>query len=235
MQKNFRKILLGSALAAVLLITACGTGEPQEPTPDINAIRTEAVQTAMVEMTVQAALSPSKTAPPPTLTPLPTATLSTDAAQPAAGSSSSSSSGGSSSGGSSGTAIPTPTPDAWKCQIVNEYPSDVPQMTGWAYDRHWVIKNIGTTTWWANDVFVEFDTTCTLCENIAYQTKFYINKNVVPGDTINIFVDISVPTRPIAFPGYTMAWNMESGVGGLICEFWNNIPSTYPPAPTATP
>jgi hypothetical protein len=27
---------------------------------------------------------------------------------------------------------------------------------------------------------------------------------------------------------------MVSGNGGLICEFWNNIPSTYP-APTKTP
>ena len=91
MQKNMKKILLVAALVSVLLISACGTGEPQEPTPDINAIKTEAVQTAMVEMTVQAALSPSETPLPPTLTPLPTATL-TDVTPPAAGSSSSSSS-----------------------------------------------------------------------------------------------------------------------------------------------
>jgi len=215
-------------LTAVILLSACGVGAAAEPTPDEEAIRTQAVQTAIAQMTVQAALNPTATEVPPTITPLPTATVGT--AVPVGGSGS----GAGSSGGSPSSPIPTWTPDAWKCELVTEYPKDVPQMTGWEYDRHWVIKNIGTTTWWADDVYVEYDDTCTVCENITYQTKWYINKNVEPGDTIDIFVDVDIPTQPKAFPGYTMAWNMISGNGGLICEFWNNIPSTYP-APTKTP
>lgn len=229
MHKQIKAAGLGLVLILVLLLSACGPKAAAEPTPDVEAIRTQAIQTAVAEMTVQAALNPTATPIPPTITPLPTATVGT--AVPV---SSGSGGSGGSSGGSSGTAIPTATPDAWRCQIVNEYPLDKPQMTGWEYDRHWVIKNIGTTTWWANDVYVEFDKTCTVCENISGQTEFYINKNVAPGDTIDIFVDIDVPTSPVAFPGFTMAWNMISGNGGLICEFWNNIPSTYP-APTKTP
>lgn len=234
MQKQIKTAGIGLVLITVLLLSACGTKAAGEPTPDVAAIRIQAVQTAQAEMTVQAALNPTATPIPLTITPLPTATVGT--AVPTSGSGGSGGSGGSSggSGGSSGTAIPTATPDAWKCEIVDEYPLDKPQMTGWEYDRHWVIRNIGTTTWWANDVYVEFDDTCTVCENISYQTKFFINKNVEPGDTIDIFVDIDVPTNPVALPGYTMAWDMISGNGGLICEFWNNIPSTYP-APTKTP
>jgi len=217
----------------VILVSACTIGGSGEPTQDINTIRTEAVQTAMVEMTVQAALSPSETPLPPTLTPLPTATLSSNAAQPAAGSSSSSSSS-SGGGGTSATAGPTATPDPWKCELVDEYPYDIPQMTGWEYDRHFVLKNAGTSTWWGDVVYVKFDETCTVCENISYQKKFFINKNVVPGDKVDIAIDIDVPTRPKEFPGYTMAWDMYNDNGEIFCEFWNNVPSTYP-APTKTP
>ncbi len=237
MNVKIKTASLGLMLIAVLLLSACAPKAAAEPTPDMVLIRTQAVQTAVAEMTVQAALNPTVTSVPATLTPLPTATIGT----PVPASSSSSGSGGSTSGGSggsggsSGTKVPTATPDAWKCKIVEEYPLDKPQMTGWEYDRHWVIKNVGTTTWWANDVYVEFDDTCTYCENIAYQTKFNINKNVEPGDTIDIFVDIDVPTSPVDLPGFTMEWKMISENGGLICEFWNNIPSTYPPYPTLTP
>ena len=233
MNVKIKTASLGLVLIAVLLLSACAPKAAAEPTPDLVLIRTQAVQTAVAEMTVQAALNPTATAIPATLTPLPTATVGTPVPVSNSSSGSSGSTGG--SGGSSGTKVPTATPDAWKCQIVDEYPLDKPQMTGWQYDRHWIIKNIGTTTWWGNDVYVEFDETCTICENIAYQDKFYINKNVEPGDTVDIFVDIDVPTSPVSLPGFTMAWNMESDDGGLICEFWNNIPSTYPPYPTLTP
>lgn len=232
MHKQKRAAGFCLVLAAVLFLTACGLKESAEPTPDVEAIRTQAVQTAQAEMTVQAALHPTATQIPATITPLPTATVGTPL--PTAKPLGSGGGSGGSSGGSSDAKIPTATPDAWRCQILDEYPLDKPQMTGSEYERHWIIKNIGTTTWWANDVFVEFDESCTKCENITYQKEFFINKNVEPNDTIDISVYIDVPTNPVAFPGYTMAWDMTSGVGGLICEFWNNIPSTYP-APTKTP
>lgn len=237
MKIKIKTASLGLVLIAVLLLSACAPKLAAVPTPDIVLIRTQAVQTAVAEMTVQAALNPTATSIPATLTPLPTATVGTPVPVSGSSSGSSGSSSGSTggSGGSTGTKIPTATPDAWKCQIVDEYPLDKPQMTGWEYDRHWIIKNAGTTTWWADDVYVEFDDSCTICENITYQEKFYINKDVVPGDTIDIFVDIDVPTSPVSYPGFTMAWNMESDDAGLICEFWNNIPSTYPPSPTLTP
>lgn len=237
MNVKIKTASLGLALIAVLLLSACAPKAATEPTPDMLLIRTQAVQTAVAEMTVQAALNPTATSVPSTLTPLPTATVGTPLPPSSSSSGSSGNKSGSTGGGggSSGTKVPTATPDAWKCQIIDEYPLDKPQMTGWKYDRHWVIKNVGTTTWWANDVFVEFDETCTSCENVTSKDDFYINKNVEPGDTIDIYVDINVPTNPVDFPGITMEWNMESGQAGLICEFWNNIPSTYPPYPTLTP
>ena len=224
-------INFGMYLVMLLLVTSC-RGTNKEPTPDISAVQTEAVMQVLAQLTVDAALNPTDTPIPATMASLPTAIPVNITPSPTI--KHNSSGGDTSSSGSSGTAIPTWTPDAWKCEIVDEYPLDVPQIAGWEYDRHWIIKNIGTTTWWANDVYVEYDETCTSCQNITYQTKFYIKENVEPGDTIDIFVDMDVPTSPVEFPGYTMAWNMISENGGLICEFWNNIPSTYP-APTKTP
>lgn len=229
MQKIKSKVGLALVMVAVILVTACAGGEPQEPTLDADAIKTQAVQTAMAEMTVQAALNPSATPVPPTMTPLPTATKGTAVpTKPVVVSSSG-------SGGSSGVAIPTWTPDAWKCEILDEYPQDYAQMTGWEYDKHWIIKNTGTTTWWGNDVYVKYVEKSYSIENISsLKSEKYIDKNVEPGDTIDFYVDIDVPTNPIASPGYIMEFQMISGVGGLICKFNHNIPYTYP-APTKTP
>ncbi len=227
MQKNLKKLIIGAALIAVLLVSACGTGEPQEPTPDIKAIKTEAVQTAMVEMTVQAALSPSETPLPPTLTPLPTATLSTDATQPAAGSSSGS---GSSSGGSSGTPIPTWTPDVYKCEIVDENPLDKPQMTGAIYDKVWTVRNVGIATWTVNDYYVKWVGRDDLSPKHIYK----LPNDVAPYQTVDIIVDIYIPTNPVEFPGWSTEWAIINDNGDEMCHFYHNIPSTYP-APTLTP
>ena len=230
MQKNLKKIVLVAALVAILLVSACGTGEPQEPTPDINVIRTEAVQTAMVEMTVQAALSPSETPLPPTLTPLPTATLNTDATQPPAGSSSSSSSSGSSSGGTSGTAIPTWTPDVYKCEFVDQDPWDKPQMTGSAYDIVWTMRNVGIATWTVADYYVKW----TGGDDLSPKHIYKLPHDVAPYQTVEIGVDINIPTHPIESPGYSTNWAIINDNGDEICVFFHNIPHTYPP-PTATP
>jgi hypothetical protein len=231
MQKKTIIAGISLLLLSSVILAGCGAGSEQVPTPDIGAIKTEAVQTAVAQLTVDAAMHPSATSIPPTMTLLPTATQVTPVPTKKVYYSGSSGS----SGGSSKTPIPTLTPDAWKCEIIDEYPYDTEQMTGWEYDRHWVIKNIGTTTWWANDVYIQFDEeNCPTCINITGRDKFFINANVEPGETIDISMDMDVPTQPKEFPGYTMAWDMISGNGGLICEFWNNIPSTYP-APTKTP
>ena len=233
MQKILRKSVIGAALLSILLVSACVEGEPQAPTPDINAIKTEAVQTAMVEMTVQAALSPTETPLPPTLTPLPSATLNTDAVQPAAGSSSSGSSssgGGSSSGGSSGTPIPTWTPDVYKCEIVDEDPLDKPQMTGWIYDKIWTVRNVGIATWTAKDYYVKW----LGGDDISPAHIYKLPYDVAPYQTVDILVDIYVPINPKAFPGLTTRWAIINDNGDEICNFYHNIPSTYP-APTKTP
>ena len=228
MQKNMKRILIGVALLSILLGASCGAAETKEPTPDVNAIKTEAVKTAMAEMTVQAALSPSKTAPPPT--PLPTATLNTDAAQPAAGASAPTapSTGGS---GTSGTPIPTWTPDPYACEYVTEDPLDGPQMTGWNYDKTWTFRNVGTNTWTVADYYIKWDKG----DDISPQHIYKIPHDVAPYETVVFTVDVIVPITPITEGvAYTDYWQLISDNGEVVCSFNNVITRTYPPD-TKTP
>jgi len=230
MHKSISKKTIAVVMLAAVVLAACTTGAAEEPTPDLNAIRTEAVKTAMVEMTVQAALSPTETKVPPTLTPLPTATLSTDAAQPAAGSSSGSSSSGG-SGGSSGTAIPTWTPDPYACEIVTEDPLDAPQMTGWIYDKTWTLRNVGTATWTKKDYYVKWAGG----DDISPYHTYKIPHDVSPFQTVVVTIDVNVPTQPITEGiAYTANWQLISDNGDVVCRFTNVITRTYPP-PTPTP
>ncbi|MDP2965193.1 MAG: hypothetical protein Q8N39_04030 [Pelolinea sp.] len=75
------------------ILSACKPNSTAEPTLDIDDIRTQAVQTALMEMTVQAVLNPSATPIPAVAALLPTATVGTTVPV-----SSSGSSGGSSDG-----------------------------------------------------------------------------------------------------------------------------------------
>ena len=234
MQKNMKRMLLVVVLTTVLVVTACGTGEAGEPTPDINAIRTEAVKTAMVEMTVQAALSPTKTPLPPTMTPLPTATINAGAAQPATGSSSSASSS-SGSGGSSGaivTAGPTATLDPYRCEYITEDPLDGPQITGANYDKSWTFRNVGTATWTVSGYYVKWDSG----PDLSYQHIYKIPHDVAPYESVVISVDVFIPTNPISVGiAYVDYWQLISDNGDVVCSFQNTITRTYPPPPTPTP
>jgi len=234
MKKNLKKLTIGAALTAVLLVSACGTGEPQEPTPDINAIKTEAVQTAMAEMTVQAALSPSKTALPPTLTPLSTATLDTDATQPAGGSSSSS---GSSSGGSSAPATPAWSSLVYKCAVVDEFPLDEPMPTGASYDKHWIIENIGKVPWTVGDFYVTWTGGDNLSGAVRGNLNFDLPHDVAVGETVDIFVDIDLPKKPKIYPGLVTNFGIVNDNGEVFCKFYHHITVVYQymtPIPTAT-
>jgi hypothetical protein len=230
MQKMKRKIMIGMALSAILLAGACNAAQPAEPTPDLSAIKTEAVQTAMVEMTVQAALSPTKTSVPPTMTPLPTATLNSGAAQPAAGSSSTGSTSSGVSGGSSGTPIPTWTPDVYRCEYVTQTPLDGPQTTGWNYDFVITMRNVGVAKWTKADYYVKWVDGDDLSPSHIYK----LPKDVGYWETVDITIDIQVPVTPKGVPGYITEWAIVNDNGEEFCNFYHQITMTLTPQPTNT-
>jgi hypothetical protein len=231
-----RKMLIGMALSAMLLVGACTATEPAEPTPDLNVIKTEAVQTAMVEMTVQAALLPTKTDVPATMTPLPTATLDSDAAQPAGSSSSSSGSSSGGSDGTSGTPIATWTPDVYRCEFVTQTPLDGPQVTGANYDVVWTVRNVGAAVWDKDDYYLKWMGGDDLSPSHIYKLKH----DVGYWETIELTVDIQLPTSPrLKDDGlaYTTWWSIVNDNGEAFCNVDHYVSLTFTPTPkpSATP
>jgi len=232
MIKNRKQILIGMVLSAVLLSAACTAAEPAEPTADLSAIKTEAVKTAMAEMTVQAALSsPTETDVPATMTPLPTATLDTEAAQPVAGATSS---GG--GGGSSGTAIPTWTPVVYGCEYVTQSPLDGPQTSGWNYDFRITMRNVGSATWTTNDYYIKWydDPTNDDDINLSPRNIYKLPHDVAPYETVEILIDIQVPTTPITVPGWISNWRIVNDNGEEFCKFYHQVTMSLTPVPTRT-
>jgi hypothetical protein len=221
------KYRLVAYIAIAALISACKPDTIILPTPDLNLVRTQAVKTAIMEITVQAVLHPSSTPIPVTITPFPSATMSTAIPVSNSGGSGGSSSG--SSGSSSGTPIPSRTPDVYICEYISQNPLDKPQMTGWNYDMVWTIRNNGVATWNAKEYYVKWLGGSDLSPNHTYP----LVKNVAPGETIDIVVDIQIPTNPTSDLQVTR-WGIVNDNGDVFCKFFHAIPSTYP-APTKTP
>jgi hypothetical protein len=216
-------------LVVLLLAAACAPKAPEEVV-DVNMIRTQAVETAMMDMTVQAVLHPTITPVPATQTPMPSATAgSPQAPNPPT----SSSGGGSSSGGSAaaaGTAFPTSTPDVYICEFITQNPSDKPQMTGADYDMTWSIRNIGGVTWTKANYYVKWLGGTDLSPQHSYPLPY----DVLPKQTLDVTVDIKIPTQPSSALMVTR-WGIVNDNGEVFCKFFHAIPSTYPPQATATP
>ncbi len=226
MKKRFILILVVS-----VLITACAPNTPVEPTLDIGAIQTWAVETAVMEITVQAILHPSSTPIPETVAQSPTVALNTAAPVSVPGGSGGSSGGGSSgSGCTQGTPLATRTPDVYICEYVTQNPPDKPQMTGANYDMVWTIRNTGIVTWNTSEYYVKWLGGSDLSPSHTYP----LPKNVVPSGSVDIVVDIQIPTEPMANLQVTR-WGIVNDNGDVFCKFYHAIPSTYPPSPTLTP
>lgn len=140
-------------------------------------------------------------------------------------------SGGSSGGssGSSGTPIPTRTPDVYICEVMNQNPLDKPQMTGGNYDMVWTIRNVGAATWNTSEYYIKWLGGSDLSPSHTYP----LAKNVAPFETVDIVVDIQIPTNPTNELQVTR-WGIVNDNGDVFCKFFHAIPSTYP-APIKTP
>ena len=228
------KIRLFFLIVLAVTITACAPNSETAPTLDVGAVQTWAVKTAIMEITVQSILHPSSTPVPAAITPLPPVTVGTAEPVPVSGSTGGSSAGDiggtGSSGGTSGTPLPTWTPDVYICEYVTQNPLDKPQMTGAEYDMVWTLRNTGAVTWNTSEYYVKWLGGSDLSPSHTY----LLPKNVVPSGTVDITVDIKIPTDPRTALQITR-WGIVNDNGDVFCKFFHAIPSTYPPYPTLTP
>ena len=226
MKNRFILLIVISAL-----LVACAPNPAAQPTLDIGAIQTWAVETAVMEITVQAILHPSSTPIPETIVQTPAATLTIAVPVSAPGGTGGNSGGSSgSSGGTSGSPLATRTPDVYICEYITQNPPDKPQMTGADYDMVWTIRNTGIATWNTSEYYVKWLGGSDLSPRHTYP----LPNNVVPSGIVDIIVDIQIPTEPMTELQVTR-WGIVNDNGDIFCKFFHAIPSTYPPSPTLTP
>jgi hypothetical protein len=192
-------------MSIVVAMTGCGnaptaTAAVANPTPDVSSVKTEAAQTVVAQITVDAALHPaaSATDSPPTetqvpeasLTPTLVATLTSTATNfitftPIA----------------TTTATPLPTiPMSDQAQLQYRTPKEWSQFKpGETFDVVWTIKNIGKKTWTTEYFFTYFNGT-----KMNYNGDIlFLNSPVESGSNAQFTIDMKAPETP---GNYTTSW-----------------------------
>jgi hypothetical protein len=182
---------LTGLLLVVVLLAACGPSVQQTPTSDPNTVLTEAVLTVAVRLTQSAALTPSPVTTQPQEAPteapvLPTEPVEEPPAPPVA----------------TATFTPAPQPTTGSANSPDgaSFVEDVtvPDGTGAApgavFEKIWRIKNTGTTTWSSAYALVWIEG-----EKMGSPDSIPMPKEVRPGETVDIAVTLTAPTKPGAY------------------------------------
>lgn len=233
MKTIMQKVFLISLVVVLALTAACAVaGQPTqeaEPSPDldkikteavaeaivdqaelIDAAKTEAVSTAVAQVTEQAALNPTPTAVPPTAVP-PTAVAPTTAASATL------------------PAVvppvvvitsvpvvtkPTKTPYTDACSVVSTSPSDYKVLNaGQDFDGVWVLKNTGMVTWTDGQYYIMKQSGNIPVEKDVY----YIKGDIAVNDTVEVRADM---VAPASSGTYVSNWAVYNNVGMPFCYIY---------------
>ena len=227
MSRTHKATRVFAFLALVFILASCSTPTTVvQPTQDVNPIRTEAAQTVVAKLTIEAALNPTATAAPTqppaepvvitaTSAPSPTAAPATQAPTATLIPTNAPASGGTGSTGGSGV-FPTRTPqrpDA--AAFVSQEPFDGTVFTpGQDFDGKWTLKNVGTTTW---TVGYEYRAPGGKDDPLGLANIYTLPKSVKPGETITLAVDMEAPSKAGM---YTSEWELVNENGEIFFRFF---------------
>ncbi|HMD89835.1 MAG TPA: NBR1-Ig-like domain-containing protein [Anaerolineaceae bacterium] len=214
-----------SLFVCFALLAGCNTPAAQAPTPDLDAVRTQAAQTVVANITLQAAQNPTSTplaiptatnlpaSPTETLAPNPTAIPALPTMTPTVFATSTSTSSASNS------YYPAPTkptgPDA--AQLVSQkFPQSSVFPPGYQFDMVWTIKNVGTKRW-NTDYYMKYESG-TQFDHKA--TLVMAPKNVNIGETEDFYIDCLAPSTP---GSYTTYWSLINDNGAAFFSVYFNI------------
>jgi len=218
--------MISFLLLAIILLSACTQQPTTEATPDLGEVKTQAVQTAVSQMTADAkSMAEQPTVEQPTITPLPTmgAIVPTATSYSSSGGSTSSSSGSTTY---SGSPVPTWTPVVYGCQVVGQTPVDGNQYVGADLDVYWTLKNTGAATWKAGTYYYHW----TGYSDLSPTHSYVLSKDVAPYETVQVMVDVKVP---ITVGQYRTQWYLVNDNGENFCGFYYYVNAIA--LPTATP
>lgn len=203
------------AVSILIISAACSVPGVAAVTPEntaatLDAARTQAVETAIFDLTAQAILHPSATATvptatattPPTETPLPTMTFT---ASPTA----------------TRTLVPTRartnTPVNVLCKVVSSSPDTTTLIKpGVDFDGRWRVENTGEDAWETSEVDFVFVGGTKLH---VHQDDYDLKKRVKPDEKIDLILDMVSPTTP---GYYNTTWALVKG-SQTICNLYLQI------------
>ncbi len=238
MFKSSSKIFLIIALTA-MLITSCAAPQVVLPTPDLDLVRTEAVVTAIAQMTKEAALIPSATQTVLIPEPMVTSTPFVITATPYIVGSSGSTSGGTSGGSSGGTPIPTWTPVIYLAQFVTQNYSDgYVCPTGQVLDFKLTFKNMGAATWSSSTYYYKLlynlQGNESTGQRLTKVDQYPLSVDVPSGSKATLTIDIQCPTYPSP-SAWTTQWGLVNNNGAIFARFYFRFYTGHvEPAPTKT-
>ena len=230
--KSMRQVALVLAATAVL-ITACSGGAGAEPTVDINAINTAAVETAMAQLSAQftqtALAAPTATTlPTNTALPLPTFSLPTaGAGSPVAGAPTTAGALPTVSFNTTPTtplpgftplasqAAPAATTSLGDACNNNQFVSDVTIADGTVlppgqnFDKVWSVKNTGTCTWDEGYALVYIGGSSPNLDPYNLEIK-KTEDFVAGGEIANLGLTLTTPCTPGEYQG---TWRMRDDRG----------------------
>jgi len=219
MTLKMKSTLVIMALLGLTLLAACSSATPTvAPTADLGSVRTEAAATVLAQVTQELALTPSET-PLPTATAIPQATNTPGPTQAP-----------SATATASGTAAVTETAAAVtdnKAKYVSQSVTDgTIFQPGETFTMTWRIQNVGVTTWKPTYMLRFYSG-----NNFGAPNEIPIDKEVPPGQTLDITLDMTAPTTP---GEYRSDWVMSTDARGNFKEPVYLL-ITVPAPATATP
>lgn len=224
MNKQITTARILALFTLLVILTSCTTPTMVVPLPttDLGAVRTEAAQTVVVKITLEAALNPSATpevsqekveeqsaevmqaaataTPTETPTAAPTATqvpTSTRQAPP--------------NNAIYPTRTPRTIPDAAALMDSSPYDGTV-YNPGNQFDAVWKVKNVGTSTWTSN-YYIRYARGA----NMSEAPRYYLSGDVKPGETVELVADLVAPDEKGIHVGY---WEFVNGNGDIIYRMY---------------
>jgi hypothetical protein len=195
-------------IITVLFLIGCQSVESSQITLDTGMIKTEAVRTAIAEITVQAILNP--TSPAVTLTSVPIPEAKEIAIQ--------------STETPNFQEVEIPVEPVYACSIDQSasLPKDGPQPAGEKVEKIWVIRNSGNVAWNAENVKIKWVGGVNLCDQDCQDWS----GQVKPGDEYTLKIDLTMPsiaTNKVQI----VEWGLVNPANEIFCKLYYLIPNVY--------
>lgn len=194
----------------ILILAGCAKNDQEDMVLDTQAIKTEAVQTAVAEITIQAILNPSPTPIAAAATPEPVQTQTSEIEE-----------GQVPLEDAKPTLTLTPVVEIYSCEIdeSKSQPANIPQKASAEFIKTWTVRNTGNIAWSSANVRLKWVGGINLSD--ADQVDWL--HRIEPGQTVELNVDIRVPNKKTV-KSQVVGWGLVNEQNEIFCKLYLVIP-----------